>query len=54
MTGKVPEQIVASGKSGRPTSSDRTNISRAGIRVTWVIFQETPTIRIDFKHVWRR
>ena len=33
----------------RSSSSDRTNLSQAGIRVTWVIFQETPTMKIDFR-----
>ena len=43
------------GRGARRSSSlDWTNISQVDIRVTWVIFQETPTMRIGFKRVRRR
>ena len=46
------ERVEGRGPRGS-SSSDLTNISQAGIRVTWVIFQEIPTMKIDFRRVRR-
>ena len=46
------ERVEGRGPRGS-SSSDLTNISQAGIRLTWVIFQEIPTMKIDFRRVRR-
>ena len=44
------EMFVGSDPRGL-SSSDLTNVSQVSFCLTWVIFQEIPTMKIDFRDV---
>ena len=40
------EGIIPKGSS----SSDLTNVSKVNFVLTWITFQEVPTVKIDFRY----